>query len=111
MIVSGLPEPCKDNAKQICKVALDTMDLCENIEVDNEKIQVKSLIQHYRNTAMKSFSNLLLRCCIDNDRNSHWRGRHWCHRSTHTKILFIWEYCEPYFSMRDYWNSRENKCV
>nr|XP_039266180.1 guanylate cyclase soluble subunit beta-1-like [Styela clava] len=40
MAVSGLPEPCKDHARQICNVALDMMDMCEQIEIDGQKIQI-----------------------------------------------------------------------
>lgn len=41
MAVSGLPEPCHDNAKHICELALGMMELSQNLEIDGEQVQVK----------------------------------------------------------------------
>uniref|UniRef100_H2ZCI8 Guanylate cyclase soluble subunit beta-1 n=1 Tax=Ciona savignyi TaxID=51511 RepID=H2ZCI8_CIOSA len=40
MAVSGLPEPCNDNARHICEMALEIMDLSKQINIDNECIKV-----------------------------------------------------------------------
>ena len=34
MAVSGLPEPCKEQARCIARLALDMMDLAKNVSVD-----------------------------------------------------------------------------
>lgn len=35
MAVSGLPEPCQQHARCIARLALDMMDLCKEVIVDN----------------------------------------------------------------------------
>ncbi|XP_076826094.1 guanylate cyclase soluble subunit beta-1-like isoform X2 [Clavelina lepadiformis] len=40
MAVSGLPEPCNDNARHICQMALEMMELSERLLMGGEPIQV-----------------------------------------------------------------------
>lgn len=40
MTVSGLPEPCTHHAKSICHLALDMMEIAEQVKVDDEPVQV-----------------------------------------------------------------------
>nr|XP_002122297.2 guanylate cyclase soluble subunit beta-1-like isoform X1 [Ciona intestinalis] len=40
MAVSGLPEPCHDNARHICEMALEIMDLSRQINIDSHSIKV-----------------------------------------------------------------------
>ncbi|XP_043564739.1 guanylate cyclase soluble subunit beta-1 isoform X1 [Chiloscyllium plagiosum] len=39
MTVSGLPEPCIHHARSICHLALDMMEIAEQVKVDGEPIQ------------------------------------------------------------------------
>ena len=40
MAVSGLPEPCADNARCIAKMALDMKELSEDVKMEGEPIVV-----------------------------------------------------------------------
>lgn len=40
MTVSGLPEPCTHHAKSIGHLALDMMEIAEQVKVDDEPVQV-----------------------------------------------------------------------
>lgn len=38
MAVSGLPNPCEQHARCIARLALDMMDLCKEVIVDNKPV-------------------------------------------------------------------------
>ena len=38
MAVSGLPNPCENHAKSISRLALDMMDIAENVCIDGESV-------------------------------------------------------------------------
>lgn len=38
MAVSGLPEPCRQHARCIARLALDMMELCKEVIVDNNPV-------------------------------------------------------------------------
>ncbi|XKL66635.1 hypothetical protein PGB90_010055 [Kerria lacca] len=40
MAVSGLPEPCQQHARCIARLALDMMDLCKEVIVDNTPVRI-----------------------------------------------------------------------
>jgi len=40
MAVSGLPEPCKEQARCIARLALDMMELAKNVSVDGVPVEI-----------------------------------------------------------------------
>lgn len=40
MAVSGLPEPCRQHARCIARLALDMMELCKEVIVDNNPVVI-----------------------------------------------------------------------
>lgn len=56
MAVSGLPEPCTTQARDIARLALDMMDLGRDVLVDGEPV----VIYKFRNFRHKSKSKFLL---------------------------------------------------
>ncbi|XP_055381357.1 guanylate cyclase soluble subunit beta-1 [Condylostylus longicornis] len=40
MAVSGLPHPCEDHAKSVCRLALDMMDIAKNVKMGPNPVQI-----------------------------------------------------------------------
>lgn len=43
MAVSGLPEPCQQHAKCMARLALDMMDLCKEVIVDDKPVVIRQI--------------------------------------------------------------------
>ena len=66
MAVSGLPEPCQQHARCIARLALDMMDLCKEVIVDDNPVvisicllriaSITSIMRHHQLTCVYMFA-------------------------------------------------------